>query len=71
MTTANSATFGSLSQPVSRFVGSGSPGRKMLMNLSICEMTQLMKPTDELNICFQMSVTPMTPATLGTKNTAR
>ena len=32
---------------------------------------QLTNPTVEFSICFQISVTPMTPATAGTKKIVR
>ena len=70
-TTANRATDGSDSQPISTGCGIGSPGTKRLMIPLTQPMNQLTNPTVELNICFQMSVTPMTPATAGTKKMVR
>ena len=70
-TTANSATEGSDSQPISTGCGMGSPGTKRLMMPLTQPTNQLTKPTVELSICFQIRVTPMTPATAGTKKIVR
>ena len=70
-TTAKSATDGSDSQPISTGCGIGSPGTNRLMMPLTQPTNQLTNPTVEFSICFQMSVTPMTPATAGTKKIVR